>query len=144
MDTDKVKTQRPEIKILNKAVEIESLQTKVLEANRKPTVSFNFSGLYATGKQINFTDASNDFGSYYGVLNVNITVFDWGGRKQKVKEQQFKTEAKQLELEDTQELITIQIENAYLELQQVIKRVEITEKSLSQSDENLRLNQDRF
>ncbi|WP_310993956.1 TolC family protein [Aequorivita marina] len=137
-------TQRPEIKMLKDAVEIEKLQAKVLEADRKPTVAFNVSGLYATGKEINFTDASNDFTSYYGVLSVNIPVFDWGGRKQKVKEQEFKTEAKQLELEDTQELILIQVENAYLELQQAIKRVEISEKSLAQADENLKLNQDRF
>ena len=147
--TDKVNAneavaKRPEIKMLHNAVEIESLQAKVLEADRKPTISFNVSGLYAAGDQINFTDASNDFTSYYGMLNVNIPVFDWGSRKQKVKEQNFKTEAKKLELEDTQELILIQIENAYLELQQAIKRVEITKKSLEQADENLRLHQDRF
>ncbi|MCL7764573.1 TolC family protein [Polaribacter sp. Z014] len=137
-------TNRPEIKMLTNAVEIETLQTKVLKADRKPTVAFNVSGLYGTGKAINFSDASNDLTSYYSVLSVNIPVFDWGGRKQKVKEQQFKTEAKQLELQDTQELIVIQIENAYLELQQAIKRVKITEKSLAQADENLRLHQDRF
>ncbi|WP_292945397.1 TolC family protein [Olleya sp. UBA1516] len=136
--------KRPEIKMLTNAVEIESLQAKVLESDRKPTISFNVSGLYAAGDQINFTDASNDFTSYYGMLNVNIPVFDWGSRKQKVKEQNFKTEAKQLELEDTQELIIIQIENAYLELQQAIKRVEVTKESLAQADENLRLYQDRF
>ncbi|GEQ86432.1 membrane protein [Patiriisocius marinistellae] len=144
VNVDEAVAKRPEVKILNNAVEIEKLQSKVLDADRKPTVSFNVNGLYATGKQIDFTDTSNDFASYYGVLSVNIPVFDWGGRKQKVKEQQFKTEAKQLELEDTQELILIQIENAYLELQQAIKRVEITEESLEQADENLRLHQDRF
>ena len=141
---DQALEQRPEIKMLKKAVEIENLQTKVLEGDRKPTVAFGVSGLIATGKQINFADGSNDFNTYYGMLDVNIPVFDWGGRKQKVKEQQYKTEAKKLELQDTQELILIQIENAYLEVQQAIKRVAITEKSLAQADENLKLNQDRF
>ncbi|WP_458626612.1 TolC family protein [Winogradskyella sp. PC D3.3] len=136
--------QRPEINMLKDAVEIENLQTKVLQANRKPTVAFNVSGLYAAGKQVDFTDGSNDFTTYYGMLNVNIPIFDWGSRKQKVKEQQFKAQAKQLELEDTQELILIQIENAYLELQQAIKRIEITKKSLEQAEENLKLHQDRF
>tara|TARA_R110002050_G_scaffold233063_3_gene368804 strand:+ start:33774 stop:35015 length:1242 start_codon:yes stop_codon:yes gene_type:complete len=135
---------RPEIKMLNNAVAIEELQTKILQADRKPTIAFNVSGIYANGKQINFSDASDDMTSYYGMVNVNIPLFDWGGRKQKVKEQQFKVEAQKLELENTKELLSLQIKNAYLELQQAIKRVAITEKSLAQADENLRLNEDRF
>ena len=132
---------RPEIKMLKKAVEIEELQTKILNANRKPTAALNVSGIYANGKQINFSDGSNDITSYYGLLSVNIPVFDWGSRKQKVKEQQFKVVAQKLELEETEELVSLQIKNAYLELQQAIKRVEITEKSLQQAEENLRLSE---
>ena len=135
---------RPEIKMLKKAVEIEELQSKILEADRKPTIGLNVSGIYANGKQINFTDGSNDLTSYYGLLNVNIPIFDWGSRKKKVKEQEFKVETQKLELEETEELLSLQIQNAYLELQQAIQKVEITEKSLQQADENLRLNQDRF
>ena len=78
---------RPEIKMLKNAVEIEELQTKIINADRKPTVALNVSGIYANGKQINFSDGSNDMTSYYGLLSVNIPVFDWGSRKQKVKEQ---------------------------------------------------------
>lgn len=135
---------RPEIKMLKKAVEIEELQSKILEADRKPTIGLNVSGIYANGKQINFNDGSNDLTSYYGFLNVNIPIFDWGSRKQKVREQEYKAQAQKLELDETKELLIIQIENAYLELQQAKQRVEITEKSLQQADENLRLNQDRF
>ncbi|WP_372755036.1 TolC family protein [Mariniflexile sp.] len=135
---------RPEIKMLRNAVEIEELQTKVLQADRKPTIALNVSGLYATGEHINFSDGTNDMTTYYGLLSVHIPVFDWGSRKQKVKEQKFKTEAQKLELEETEELLLIQIENAYLELQQALKRVEITKNSLAQSEENLRLNEDRF
>ncbi|WP_299781841.1 TolC family protein [uncultured Formosa sp.] len=135
---------RPEIKMIKSAVEIEELQSKILEADRKPTIALNVSGFYANGKQINVTNGSNDLTSYYGLLNVNIPVFDWGGRKQKVKEQKFKVEAQKLELEDKEELLSLQIKNAYLILQQSIQKVDITEKSLQQADENLRLNQDRF
>ncbi|NIJ46395.1 outer membrane protein TolC [Wenyingzhuangia heitensis] len=144
VNSEEALAQRPEIKMLTESVTLENLQTKVLKGDRKPTVSLNVSGLYATGKNINFSDGGNNLASYYGVLNVSIPVFDWGKRKQKVKEQEFKSVAKQLELEETEELVVIQIENAYLELQQALKRVEITQKSLEQADENLRLHQDRF
>ena len=135
---------RPEVKMLKSAIEIEELQSKVLEADRKPTIGLNVSGVYANGKQVNFTDGSDDLTSYYGLLNVNIPIFDWGSRKQKVKEQDFKIEAQKLELEETEELVALQIQNAYLELQQSIQKVDISTESLQQADENLRLNQDRF
>ena len=135
---------RPEVKMLKSAIEIEELQSKVLEADRKPTIGLNVSGVYANGKQVNFTDGSDDLTSYYGLLNVNIPIFYWGSRKQKVKEQDFKIEAQKLELEETEELVALQIQNAYLELQQSIQKVDISTESLQQADENLRLNQDRF
>ena len=135
---------RPEIQMLRNAVEIEELQAKILNGDRKPTIALNVSGIYANGKNINFTDASNEITSYYGLISVNIPVFDWGGRRHKVKEQEFKIAAQKLELEDTEELLSLQIQKTYLELQQAIKRVEITKKSLSQAEENLRLNEDRF
>ena len=47
-------------------------------------------------------------------------------------------------MEETEELVALQIQNAYLELQQSIQKVDISTESLQQADENLRLNQDRF
>ncbi|MFC6268162.1 TolC family protein [Frigoriflavimonas asaccharolytica] len=135
---------RPEIKMLQKAVSIEELKSKLLEGDRKPTVALNVSGLYGLGKGINFATGDNNFGSYYAMLSVNVPVFDWGGRKQKVKEQDFKVEAQKFELEQTQEFVAIEIANAKLEMLRAKERIEITRKSLAQADENLRLNNDRF
>lgn len=135
---------RPEIKIIEKAVSIEELKSKLLEADRKPTVAMNVSGLYGLGKGINFATGDNNFSSYYAMLSVKVPVFDWGGRKQKVKEQDYKVEAQKFELEQTQELVAIEIANAKLDMLRAKERIEITQKSLAQADENLRLNNDRF
>ncbi|UOY08283.1 TolC family protein [Muricauda sp. SCSIO 64092] len=135
---------RPEIKILKNAVELKELETKILKADQRPTVALNINGIHAVGENINFSDRSDGLTSYFGLLNVSIPIFDWGGRKQKVKEQQRKMEAQKLELEETKELLSIEIQNVYLEWQQAIKKVDISEKSLVQAEENLRLYQDRF
>ena len=136
--------ERPEIRILKNALELKELETKILKADQRPTVALNINGIHATGENINFSDRSDDLTSYFGLLNVSIPIFDWGGRKQKVKEQQRKVEAQKLELEETRELLAIQIQNAYLEWQQAIKNVDISEKSMVQAEENLRLYQNRF
>lgn len=136
--------QRPEILMLKKAVEIEELQSKILNADRKPSLALSANGLYAAGKKINFSNGNNHMTSFYGILSVNVPIFDWGNRKQKVKEQQFKASAQRLELDEAKEMIHIEIQQAYLELKQALQGITLSQKSLIQAEENLRLNNDRF
>ena len=130
--------------MMENAVEIGNLQTDLLKAERKPTLGVSLSESYTYGDNIDATQGEDDLTNFVGLASLNIPIFDWGGRKQRVKEQRFKVEAQKAELEQTRELVTIEIQNAYLELNQAIKRVEIAKKSLEQVDENLKLHQDRF
>ncbi|MDQ6530974.1 TolC family protein [Flavobacterium sp. LHD-85] len=135
---------RAETALLKNAVEIDQLQTKILEADRKPTVALSASGLYSAGKAINFSNGKDDLTSFYGLVNISVPVFDWGGRKQKVKEQEFKTEARKTDLKEASELIAIEVQDTYLQLAQAKEQVELSKESLISSEENLRLNNDRF
>ena len=81
---------------------------------------------------------------FIGMLSVSIPIYDWGARKEKVKEQQYKTNAQKLEMEETSELLVLEVQNAVMQLNQSVKRIELAEKSLVQATENLRLNQDRY
>lgn len=143
-DIEMAVNKRPEITALNKAVEIQEYQGKMLEGDQKPTVALSANGLASYGKKINFSDGSDDMQAFVGLVTVSVPIFDWGGRKQKVKEQHFETEASRFELEETRELLRIEIQNSYLLLQQSITQIELAKKSLKQADENMRLNQDRF
>ncbi|MGY0037347.1 TolC family protein [Pedobacter sp. NJ-S-72] len=135
---------RPEISMLKKAVEVQELQSRILNADRMPVIALSANGLFARGKNANFSNGNNYMRAFYGMLSINIPIFDWGGRKQKVREQQFKASAQKLELEETRELINLEIQNCYLGLKQSVQRLNLTEKSLLQAEENLRLNNDRF
>ena len=93
---------------------------------------------------MNFTNGDDDLKTFAGLVSVQIPIFDWGGRKAKVREQQSKTESQRLELEETKELIRIEIQNAWLKLNQSHQKIGLTMKSLQQAEENLRLNENRF
>lgn len=136
--------KRPEIALMHEAVKIQELKTDLLKGDRRPTVALQAYGLTALGKRINFKDGGNDLQAFVGMVSVSIPIFDWGGRKQKVKEQQYNAEAQKIELEETKELLGLEVQNAWLQLQQSVKRIALTQKSLTQAVENLRLNQDRF
>lgn len=136
--------KRPEINMLNKAVEIQQYQSKLIGGNLKPTLAVSANGLASYGKKINFSNGNDDMQAFVGLITLSIPILDWGGRKQKVKEQEFLTEARKFELEETKELLSIEIQNAWLMLNQSVTQIELSKKSLQQAEENLRLNQDRF
>jgi len=143
---DEITANRPEIKILQKSIEAEKIQEKILKADFKPTIGLSATGLGGLGKQgINFSKpTSNGFASYYGMVQLSIPLFDWGQRKQKVKQQQYAISAQQYQLQETKEKISLEVQQAYLQLNESAKRVELSGASLEQADENLRLSNDRL
>ncbi|HTE12060.1 MAG TPA: TolC family protein [Chitinophagaceae bacterium] len=139
-------TKRPEIMLLQKFIEGEKIQEKMLRADLKPTIGLSANAVSAFGKQgIDPTKpGANALVSYYGFLNVSIPVFDWGIKKQKIKQQQFRIATQQLRLKETEELISLEVQQAYIELNESAKRVELSGTSLQQAEENVRLSNDRF
>ena len=137
--------KRPEITLLNKSIELQELQKKLLQADSKPSVGIGLNAIAATGKQgINPGSGSNFMGSYYGLVSVSVPIFDWSARKSKVKEQTYKIAAQQTQLTETQQLISVEVQQAYLQLGQSAKRIDLAITSLQQAEENLRLANDRF
>lgn len=139
-----VADNRPEIDMLKKAIEVEKIKTKIIKAEVKPQIGLSFSGFSSYGESINFSNGNNDLTSYYSTISISMPVFDWGKNRKKVKEQNFKIQSKQAELEEQKELIDIEVQNAYLQLNQSVKRINLSTISLQQADENLRLANDRY
>lgn len=136
--------KRPEVSILSKSVSVNEIQEKLLEGDRKPTVALSGYGFAGLGKHANPVNGKDHVKGFVGVLSVNVPIYDWGARKQKVKEQYYKTQAQKTELEETKEMLELEAQSAWLSLNQSVKKIELAEKSKKQAEENLRLNQDRF
>jgi outer membrane protein len=135
---------RAEIALLKKVVELEELQEKMLKADFRPTVGVLAGGFVGIGKKMNIETGGNSMASYFGMLSVNIPIWDWGQKASKVKEQGFKLRAQQIQLAETKELLSLEIQNAYLSLNQAARKIELSGASLQQAEENLRLSNDRF
>lgn len=135
---------RPEINLLKKAIEAEQIQSRIIKADLKPTIGLSASGIGAFGKKVNFSNGNNSMFTYYAVASVSVLIFDWGKNAKKVKEQDLKIQAKKIQMDDTKELIGLQVQNAYLQLNQSVKKIHLSELSLQQAGENLRLTNDRY
>ena len=138
--------KRPEIMLLQKSLEAEKIQEKMLRADLKPTIGVRANGISAFGKQgIDPTNTgTNAMVSYYCLLNASIPIFGWGIKKQKIKQQQYRIVAQQFQLKETKELISLEVQQAYIQVNESAKRIELSGTSLEQAEENLRLSNDRF
>ncbi|UPK67004.1 TolC family protein [Chitinophaga filiformis] len=143
---EEITANRPEIKILQKSLEAEQIQARLLKADFRPTIGLTGAGLAGFGKQgINLGNpSSNAFASYYGLVQVSMPILDWGQRKQKIRQQQHNISAQQYQLQETKEKISLEVQQAYLQLNESAKRIELSGASLEQADENLRLSNDRL
>jgi outer membrane protein len=136
--------QRIEIQILKKALEAQELQRKMLQADFKPTLGVLAGGFAGFGKRMNMETGGNSMASYFAMLSLNIPIWDWGVKASKVKEQSFKITAHRTMLEETKELLSLEIQNAYLQLNQAARKIVLSDASVEQAEENLRLSNDRF
>lgn len=136
--------KRPEIKLLKDALEAQELQKKILKGEQLPSIGVSAAGLATAGKSVNISNGKDFMGSYYGLASISIPIFDWGKRSNKIKEQAFKISAQQQQLEETKELISIEVQQAYLALNQSVKKINKSLLSLAQAEENLKLANDRL
>ena len=135
---------RVEIVLLRKSLEAQELQKKLLHADFKPTVGLLAGGFAGVGKKMNFTTGGNTIASYFGMVSVNIPILDWGQKASKVKEQTYRINARQSQIEETKELLSLEVQDAYMKLNQSARKIQLSNASVMQAEENLRLSNDRF
>jgi outer membrane protein TolC len=78
------------------------------------------------------------------LLNVSIPITGWWGGAHKIKQQQMKVEKAIIERDETSELLTLQAEQAGNELTESWSQLKLSEKSVEQAKENLKVTEDNY
>lgn len=128
---------RVEIQLLNRAVEAEKLQKKMSIGELMPQVSLSGMGVYYD--VMNKTDKAA-----LALLNVSIPITGWWGGSHKIKQQQMKVEKAMVEREETSQLLTLQAQQAGNELTESWSQLKLSEKSVEQARENLKVTDDNY
>lgn len=143
--TIRARSLRPEIRIQEKTLESARLQERIYKGDLLPSVSLSISGVTAFGKQgINPENNSNSMAAYYGLVTVNVPIFGWGKRTEKVIEQQYRIQSQEHLLKESRQVISVQVQQSILQVNQSARGVKLAELSLIQAEENLRLSKDRL
>lgn len=127
--------QRSEYQMLQKAADAELLQKKITRGALLPQVAIGVQALY-----LDVIEQQNTYG--FAFATVSVPISDWWGGSYEIKEQQIKMEMAQNKLEETSELLELQIEKAYKDLIESREQISVSEKSCEQAKEHFRVMQD--
>lgn len=132
--------RRAEYQMLQSAVTALELQTKLKKGDYLPALAVGASGYYLDQFQSGQNGALN--GMAYASLSIPIS--DWWGGSHKIKEMRLMEVAAKNVLEDNKELLNLQMEKAWTDLNESEKKIQLVKSALEQAEENLKVNSQSY
>ncbi len=129
---------RTEYALLEKSIEAEKLLTKMKLGEYLPQAGIGLSGLYMKldeGKE-------RTIGMVFGTVSVPIS--GWWGGSYELEERSIKEDIANNNLNNNSQLLTLQIEKSWQDLTDSYKQYLLSEESLAQAEENLKVNEDSY
>lgn len=137
VNSNEAVTSRNEYKMLEKAVNAEELQRKMLLGEYLPQVSVGVAGIY--------TDVQNNTNNNaMAFATITIPISDWWGGSYKLKQSRAKIENANYRLTESTELMVLQITQIRNELNENYFKITNAKKSLEQAQENLKVTDDNY
>jgi outer membrane protein TolC len=138
IDKNEALKNRTEYSLLEKSVEAEKLQTKMKRGEYLPQVGVGASAMY-----LKF-DESKDrtLGMVYGTVSVPIS--GWWSGSYELQERNIKEEIAENNFKNNSELLLLQIEKAWQDLNDAYKQYLLSKESKAQAEENFKVNEDSY
>lgn len=148
-------SQRPEIQLLEKQVEIKERQIQMQRSDALPIVAVSAGYTYcgnikmegvAQGPDGNYYPYSQKFdqGMTMIMLTAQVPLFHWGQNSRNVKKAKLEAEDARLDLKKNSKLLSIETSQAVQNLTDGYSMVLTAQLGLSESEENLRIATDKY
>lgn len=129
--------QTNEYNLLEQNVKANRLQHKIAIGKNLPTIAIGGGYVYH-----NLLDKDQTF--WMGFATVSIPISGWWGGSYAIRKQKVMTANAENQLHDQSQLLMIQMNHTWNDLNDAYKQVQIAMQSISQATENLRLNNDYY
>ena len=127
----------PEYQLLGKQVEAAKLQKSLAVGQQLPTVAVGAGYNYH-----NLLDNNRTFGMIFATVSVPIS--DWWGGSHAIKRKKIEYQKAIDEQRDKAQLLQIRMQNAYNNVVEASQQLDIAQRSIEQSEENLRLHRNFY
>jgi outer membrane protein TolC len=128
---------RPELRMLQNAVDLSREATRLVRAEYLPQVLLT--GGYMVSNPNVFNGFQRRFAGVWNVgVMVRVPVWNWFEGEYKIRASKAATNIACMELNDVQEKIDLQIAQSRYKLSEAQKRLSVTQKNIASANENLR------
>ena len=134
---------RPEVEILDQKVEIARQQVKLTRSEALPQVGVMANYSYMHGVKLDHRTLF-DKPQFTALLNVQVPLFHFGERANKIKAAKAQLQQVQLERDNLNEQMLLELTQAANNLDEAQLECEIAERSLKQADENRRVSHSQY
>jgi outer membrane protein TolC len=128
---------RPELKMLQTAIDISKEATKVIRAAYLPHVGLT-AGYLGTNPNV-YNGFQRRFGGVWNVgVLVHVPIWNWFEGEYKIRASKAATGIARLELSEAQELIELQVNQCKFKVKEARKKLAMATKNVEKAEENLR------
>lgn len=136
-DKNTAMENRPEVKMLQDAVDIAKQSTKLMRASYLPQVAL-MGGYTATSPNVYNGFERNLSGVWNIGVMVRVPIWNWMESSYKVKASKIATTIASLERDDVKEKIGLQVSQSTFKVKEATKRLAMAKKNVENAEENLR------
>lgn len=127
----------PEYRLLQENVKANKLQQKIEIGKNLPEVGVGVGYMYH-----NLLDNDRSFSMVFA--SVSIPISGWWGGSHAIKRQKLQVRNAENDLTDKSEMLVIRMQKAWIDVEDAYKQLGVAGKSIEQSAENLRLNNEYY
>ena len=128
---------RPELKMLSDAKDISEQNTRLVRALYLPQIALT-GGYLVTNPSV-YNGFENKFSGVWNIgILVRVPVWSWQEGSYKIRASKVATSIANLQLEETKELIELQVNQNMFKLKEANKKYVMTHKNVEKAEENLR------
>jgi len=139
--TDKAIQQRPEINVLENKISLNEFNEKITASQYNPQFGVGVGGNWGAPSPGLSTDPAFNYNLQ---ATLAIPVFYWGKKKEEVFASRQITEVTKLEMEQTRDMITLEVESSYFNLQQTQQQLDFAINALENAQNNVDVMLDRY
>ncbi len=128
---------RPDLRALRLGIEVKGQEKKVAMSSMLPNVALI--GAYSFSNPNSFDGFKKRFAGAFSVgAIVTIPLWHWGGNYYKYKAAESDEAVMKLQLQDAEELVSLQVSQAQFRAEESVKTYKMTNSNLESANENLR------
>jgi len=138
---EKALEQRPEVSLKENEMAMNKYGEEIAASHYNPQFNVGAGGTYGAPSPGLLTDPG---ANYHVTARLAIPVFYWGQKKDEVFAKQMQTEQTKLDLENTRDIITLQVTAGYYELERTQEQVDFAFSALDNASKNVEVMLDRY